>query len=306
MKNAKSFFAVILIILSINSSIRACDICGCGLGNYYFGLVPQFGKGFFGVRYHFMRFHTQIFNDNTQYSNDYFQTIELWGGFNIGKRLGILAFVPYSFNRQVSDDGIKKDNGIGDIALLINYNVLEKSSLNRNNKLIYQELKIGVGVKMPTGKSDIDPTATDIIALANSQLGSGSTDFILNAGYTIRLDKLGFTTNLNYKMNAKSKEDYQFGNRFSSNNLLFYSLRSKNITYTPNAGILYENAASNKLKALKVDQTGGYATLAVIGLEMNIKNVSIGFNFQAPVAENYASGQTTTKLRALSHVTLAF
>jgi hypothetical protein len=306
MKNAKYIFTVIIIILSINSSVKACDICGCGLGNYYFGLVPQFGKGFFGVRYHYLRYHTQIFDNNTQFSNDYFQTTELWGGFNIGKRLGILAFVPYSFNKQVSDDGIKKDKGIGDIAFVINYTLLEKSSLNRNNKIVFQELKIGAGVKLPTGKSDIDPTATDIIALANSQLGSGSTDFILNAGYTIRIDKLGFTTNMNYTINTKSKEDYRFGNRFSSNNLVFYSLQSKSITFTPNAGILYENSASNKLKAVKVDQTGGYATLAVAGLEVNIKNISIGFNIQTPIAQNYASGQTTTKLRALSHVTFAF
>jgi hypothetical protein len=306
MKKAKYFFAIIIILLSFNSSVKACDICGCGLGNYYFGLIPQFGKGFFGVRYHYLRYHTQIFDDNTQYSNDYFQTIELWGGVNIGKRLGILAFVPYSFNKQLSDDGIKKDNGIGDIALLINYNILEKPSLNKNSKIIYQELKIGAGVKLPTGKSDIDPTASDIIALANSQLGSGSTDFILNTGYTIRVDKLGFTTNMNYKINTKNKEEYQFGNRFSSNNLVFYSLKSKNLTFTPNAGILYESSASNKLKSVNVDQTGGYATLAIAGLEMNIKKISIGFNIQTPIAQNYASGQTTTKLRALSHVTFAF
>src|SRR5947209_730116 len=163
----KKFFLLITIIL-ITCTANACDICGCGLGNYYIGMLPQFDRSFIGMRYHYMHFHTQLANDKTQFSNDYFQSTEIWGGMNIGKRLQVLAFIPYSFNKQISDDGLRKSNGLGDIALLVNFPLLEKSSLNKNNKLVFQELKIGGGIKLATGKSEIDPSASDIVALANS------------------------------------------------------------------------------------------------------------------------------------------
>jgi hypothetical protein len=89
------------LILFLTFSGRACDICGCGLGNYYIGIVPQFNKSFFGVRYHYRQFHTQIKNDETQFSNDYFQTIELWGGVNLGKKWQVLFFLPFNFNKQI-------------------------------------------------------------------------------------------------------------------------------------------------------------------------------------------------------------
>ena len=296
---------LIMAVFAISLSGYACDICGCGLGNYYIGMVPQFNHSFFGLRYQYRYFHTQIANDKTQYSNDYFQTVELWGGFNFGKNWQVLAFVPYSVNRQVSDDGTKNSNGLGDIAAILNYSLLESSRLNANNKLVFQQLWIGAGIKAPTGSSQIDPNSPDIVALANSQLGSGSTDFMLTTAYTIRIDKLGFTTNLSYKINTANSESYRFGNHFSSNNFFYYSVRSGKTTFTPNIGILYEQSASNQLKNIKVDQTGGFATLGAAGVEMSLKKISIGLNIQAPIVQDYAMGQTQTKVRGMVHFTFA-
>src|SRR5437764_8582770 len=98
---------------------------------------------------------------------------------------------------------------MGDIAAIVNYSLFEKSSLNKHNQLVFQQLWLGGGIKLPTGKSAIDPTDPDIVALANSQLGSGSTDFILNSAYTIRINNVGFTTNLSYKINTQNKDKYQ-------------------------------------------------------------------------------------------------
>ena len=184
-------------------------------------------------------------------------------------------------------------NGIGDVATMINYSLLEKTSMNKKNQLVYQQLLVGAGIKLATGKSEIDPSASDIIALANSQLGTGSIDYLLNAAYTLRINKAGFTTNLNYKLNTANKENYQFGNRFSSNTFFFYSIKSGRITVTPNAGILYEHAAANRLDKMTVNETGGYLTSAAAGLEVSFRKTTIGFNVQVPVTQDFASGQTT-------------
>src|SRR6476659_8437637 len=89
-------------------SLSACEICGCGVGNFYLGLLPNFKSKFFGIRYQYMHYHTQIMADATQFSNDYYKTVELWTGFNVGKNWQVLAFIPYRINKQISDDGIKK------------------------------------------------------------------------------------------------------------------------------------------------------------------------------------------------------
>jgi len=297
---------LLVAIVLISYTGKACDICGCGLGNYYLGIVPLFNNSFFGVRYHYRQFHTQIKNDETQFSNDYFQTIELWGGINVGKKWQILFFLPYNLNKQASDDGINKINGIGDMATMVNYSLLEKTSMNKKNQLMYQQLLVGAGIKLATGKSEIDPAASDIIALANSQLGTGSTDFMINAAYTLRINKAGFTTNLCYKLNTRNKENYQFGNRFSSTTFFFYSIKSSGITITPNMGILYEHDAANKLNQVAVDETGGYLTAVAAGLEVSFRKTTIGFNIQAPASQDFASGQTTSKLRTMAHISFGF
>ncbi len=304
MKSKKILF-IIVLFTCITSSIYACDICGCGLGNYYIGLVPQFNKKFIGLRYQYHTFHTQLASDKSQYSNDYFQSVELWSGINIGKRWQVLVFVPYSFNRQVSDDGIKTSHGLGDVAAIANYSLLETSSLNKNNKMVFQQLWVGGGIKLPTGRADIDPNADDLVALANSQLGSGSTDFMLNAAYSLHVDKIGVSTNLTYKINTANKDSYRFGNRLSSNSFVSYSIKAKAVVLTPNAGILYEKMAVNQLKGAKVDQTGGYGASGAVGLEISAGKTSIGFNVQAPIAQNFSDGQTKSKLGGMMHVTLA-
>ena len=301
----KIFLMITITVLSI-STTQACEICGCGLGNYYIGLMPQLKHHFIGFRYNFKRFNTVMADDPTQFSRDYYKTMELWGGWNIGKKWQILAVIPYNFIHQVSDDGVTNNQGIGDIALMVNYKLFNKSTATTKGKMISQQLWIGAGVKAPTGKFNVDATDPALIAIANTQTGTASTDFMLNAMYNITINKMGINTSASYKLNTANSDKYTFGNRFTASSIASYTIKKDLISILPNLGLLYENTAMNKLDKQKVQQTGGNLLTAAGGVEVSYKKFTVGANMQLPLSQSFASGQTALKLKGMMHVTYAF
>lgn len=292
-----------IILFSFTSS--ACEICGCGVGNYYIGLLPQFSRSFLGIRYQFSSFHTTMKNDPTQFSKDLFQTIEVWGGVNIGKKWQVLALVPFNIIHQASDDGTFNSNGIGDVVVMGNYKVFDHSSATAGKKLITQQLWLGAGIKLATGKFNIDQNDPALVALANTQVGSGSTDFMLNAMYNISINRFGVSTSARYKINTTNNDQYFFGNKFSANSIAYYAFTKAKITITPNAGLLYDHSEVNKSANQKIAETGGYLLSTAAGVEVNFNKITIGCNAQLPLSQNFASAQTTTKVKGMLHVTFS-
>lgn len=302
----KRFIATITLSTLLYTA-NACEICGCGLGNYYLGIFPQFSHRFAGIRYQFHQFKTRLADDPTQFSNDFYQTYELWTGWNFGKKWRVMAFLPFNINHQISDEGTDNKSGLGDIAILANYKLLDKTGKEGNNHII-QQLWLGGGFKLPTGKFEIDPMDADMAAMANTQLGSGSTDVMFNAIYNLHINKIGISTTAAYKINTNNKDDYQFGNKFSANTFVSYSASAPkaNLVITPNVGLLYEHSSGNKLNNVKVNLTGGNLLLAAAGAEFGFNKVTVGFNAQLPMSQNFADNQTKSKIKGMVHVTFAF
>jgi hypothetical protein len=295
----KFLFTLFISLIFLRST--ACEICGCGLGNYYIGILPHFDKRFFGVRYHFNSFQTRLNDEPTQFSKDFYQTIEFWGGLNIGNRFQLLAFVPYNINHQVSDEGTSDLKGLGDAALMVNFKAFATT-----NKNVSQQFWLGAGVKLPTGKFVIDANDPDLAAVANTQLGSGSTDILLNGMYNISISKLGINTTVNYKINTENREEYKFGNKLTAGSFAYYIFPLNRVVISPNVGLLYEHTEHSELSGSKVDLTGGKILQGSIGAEISFSRMAIGLSVQLPVAQNFAENQTKEKVKGVVHVSFAF
>ena len=290
----------ITIFVSFALSSFACEICGCGLGNYYIGLLPTFKHRFIGMRYHYGTFATRLTDDPTQFSNDRYQTLEIWGGWNVSKKVQLLAFIPYNFNHQVSDEGVTNLKGVGDIAVLMNYQLWNKTKNNITNQLY-----IGGGLKLPTGRFAIEEGDPDVAAVANTQRGSGSADALISLMHTIHFTNWGINTSAIYKLNTTNKNDYRFGNKFTGNSSVFYTARTKNMVWSPNIGLVYEHTGQSRLSKAKIDLTGGYLLQSSFGIEAGFGKIAAGINARLPLSQNFADGQTKSKLKTMVHVSFA-
>ena len=311
----KLFIAAIFLLAASND--YACSICGCGGGNFYMGLIPNFKSKFIGVRYSYAEYHTKLINDPTQFSHNFYNTVEIWSGFNIGSRWQLLAFLPYHYNVQFDDDlGHASKNGLGDITVLGSYKLFDTRYLKNQTNNASQQVWIGGGIKIPAGTFNVDVNdSTTTLADINAQIGTGSVDLFLNARHEIQFDHFGINSSVSYKIGVPNSQNYKYGNKLMLNSIAFYRITKKGLTITPNAGLTYENTASNKLNGHKIYlsdglnsgtyATGGCTLNALAGAEISIQQVTIGANLQLPLAQDFAAGQTKLNVKGMLHISFA-
>ncbi len=298
----KRLFSLLLLwVLLLPLDLPACDICGCGVGNYYFGVMPQFHKNFVGIRYRFSSFRSHIGMSEALATQEYFQTTELWGRYYIRPRLQMIAFLPYSFNRQVESNQTRYLQGLNDMMLMVNYNLL-KTPEDTIPRLFKHNLLVGAGTKLPTGKHTYSEANQQQVANPNFQLGTGSLDFLLNLAYTVRYKRLGLNADLTCKINTANKDQYRFGNRVTSNIALFYVQKIKKVGIMPHAGVYIENSLQDFSKSDFVIDTGGYFVAQTWGIELYYKRFALGGNYQVPLKQDLANGHIQAHSRGLVHV----
>lgn len=307
----KKIILLLVLFSSISAATLACDICGCGVGSYYIGLLPEFRKRFVGIRYQYKGLKTHIGqNGSTSYlsSDETYQTIDLWGAWNLGKKFRVMGFIPYNINKRVNSDGSMSKSGFGDIALNGYYQVFSSRKTIQEKRLLVHSLWIGAGIKLPTGTYNPQDKNTVQGSQNSFQLGTGSVDGMLNLMYDIRVQDLGMNLNLSYKFNGTNTYDYTYGNKFTMNWLAYYKIRaSKQVTLVPNAGILWERSAKDLNKySSTVYESGGQLLMGTAGVECSLGRFGIGGNVQAPLQQNLAGNTVRAKPRALVQLTWSF
>lgn len=298
----KNKLLVILMLTALPG--MACDICGCGNGSSFFGILPQSHRSFVGLRYGYKSYSSHLTSVNLR-SEETFQKAELWGRFYPVRKLQVLAFVPYFVNRQtlVKTGEQLTLQGLGDASVLANYNVLNTLMDSTTHKIDHS-LLLGGGIKLPTGHYRYDPLSDAEVANANFQLGTGSVDVMLNAVYTVRYRQWSINADATYKLNGTNSNNYKFGNRTMVNTSVLYFGQIGGVTLVPNAGMAYESARRDRDQGVTSSRTGGYATFATAGIEGYTKGVSMGVNYQKPVMQNLSNGELRANNRLNVHLTL--
>ncbi len=305
----KKYIIVFSLLVTIPVLTMACDICGCGIGNSYIGILPDFHKHIFGIRhrYNSMLTHVGVGGAATYLTTqERYNTIEAWSGWNIGKKFRLMLTVPYSFNEKINQGNTYNKNGIGDITFAAYYQLINNRHSVLKNQLLVQSLWIGGGVKLASGKYNPADKSVGSNDANLFQLGTGSNDFNISAMYDIRLQDAGINISSGYKITTANKYKYQYGNKFSTSAQAYYKFRVKNkFTIAPNAGVLYEKAKNDADNGFNVTVSGGNLLLGTMGVETTFGRFAIGANFQTPLSQNLANGIVKAQDRMMLHVAFA-
>jgi len=304
----RTFWLLLLMLLTGPLASMACDICGCGVGNNYIGILPDFNKKIVGLRYRYNSMLTHVgVNGTVTYltTKEKYNTVELWGGWNITNNIRVMASVPYNINERINQGTSNTKNGIGDITVNGFYQFIHSRKNIFSNKLLVQSLWVGGGIKLPTGKyNPLDKSSSNESANL-FQSGTGSFDFSVNAMYDIRLQDAGFNVSSSYKINTANKYHYTYGNKFSSTAQAYYKVRIKNVvTLAPNTGLVYEKAQKDEDNQFSVDISGGKLFLATAGLETTVRKISVGCSWQKPLSQNLANGIIKANNRMMVHLSV--
>ena len=284
----KKIFVALLLLLSFNLT-KACDICGCGVGNFNPYMFPHLAQKFISVGYNYRYYRSNAHDDlgNEMLNKEYYQSFSVAGQFTIAQRIELMGYLPFQSNMQKGPEGNKSLNKLGDAIFLANYRLLDH--ISSGNKL-RQTVVAGGGIKLPTGSYQYEEGSEKEVDNANFQAGTGSTDFLLNGSYSLRYKKIAMSTGITYKMNTSNKEDYRFGNRLLTVVQFKYIKDVRNISIIPNMGLIVEKMSADKENGTSVDHTGGHNVQATIGLDVNNRKIAAGIFYSKPIKQDLAMG----------------
>lgn len=296
---------VTLLFVTAFSAMKACDICGCGTGNFNPYMFPHLSKNFFSLNYQYRYYRTHFFENNEEMNNrEYYNSFLLAAQYSLTKKLHLMVVLPYQFNHQNGNEGAKSLNGVGDVVLMANYNLLDQTS----KRMVRQTLQAGVGVKLATGNYHFDEANTAQVGNSNFQAGTGSTDYMLNVLYALRFKNFAFTNGFTYKINTENKNGYRFGNRFLNVTQLKYVKDFGSFSIIPSIGVMTEQMQEDKQDNVKIEDnhTGGYNVQTLLGLDINTKKWALGVNYSISIKQNLANGEIHSMPGLNVHLSYSF
>ncbi|PKB15809.1 hypothetical protein [Flavobacterium sp. 5] len=269
-----------------------CDACGCSASGGSMGFASVLNANFVGIRY----FNQQYKTNDGLYSNspwyvDNFNTVQVWGRIPVSNKIQISALIPYHFHERETATGMEDINGVGDITVLGMYTLYQT---HKDSTIVSHTLQLGGGFKAPTGKFN---EANSEGVNPSFQVGTGSWDYLLATEYTIRRNKFGLNTMLNYVIKTENQKHYQFGNQFNYSGTFYYLYEKNSLSIAPQVGLAGEVYDSNYQHGQELVNTSGDILFGKFGVEIGKDRFSIGLNYLAPINQNLSAGNVVANYR---------
>lgn len=268
-----------------------CDACGCSSNGGSMGFSSLLNSNFVGIRYFHQNYKSneQIYNDSP-WNAEKFNTLQLWARIPLAKRVQALVFVPYHNHNKETSDGKREISGIGDINVMGSVTVLQTTEQKKTS----HNLKLGAGIKIPTGKYNEDNNGS---VNPSFQLGTGSWDYQFLGEYVLRNKRWGLSNMLNYVLKTENNKHYRFGNQLNYSSTLFFMTTLGKLSFAPQLGISGENYQANQLWEQKQQDTSGNVLFSKIGFELGKDKLSLAVNALLPISQDLTGGKVEAKYR---------
>jgi hypothetical protein len=308
-------FLISALLLASAHLTHACDICGCGSGGSFMGMIPQFGYDQIGVRSGCRLFHhpnTALnMNGESRVLRDENLSFDLSYRKFSGRRWQFAFTLPYKIHTRLETLRTTQIQGIGDIQTAALFTLVNTSdSMEYKFKQI---LTVGGGVKLPTGKY-MQRDETKVMLPALFQIGTGSIDYLAQAYYVIRYRNWGFNANGQYMLRGENELSYKYGNFAQLTGSVFFKKdfsrekkdpqapayttgKMKTTSLLPTIGYTYEHADVDYQYNLKKENTGGTQYLVHLGTDVYLGKVSVSLYYQHAIFNNIPQAQPENKDR---------
>lgn len=301
----KIFFIITTIFLGKNIYSQACCTAGTPLlGSLEMTSAP---KGI--LQFSFTSEHnslTHVLTGSSKLKNPERERISqsalLEINYGISNKLSVTGIFSYIRQQRTitnfgNEENVLTVSGIGDIALLTKYSLIDFDIFNR------QELSVGLGIKFPVGNSNIK--SGGVLLPADMQPGTGSWDGFLWGYYSkgeVFHPDLTFLGNLSYRFNGtndrfdNSDNGYGFGNEFIAN-IGFNYLITSYLDFT--LITKYRNTRADEFDNQGIPNTGGNWLYAVPGISYYLPDkFSTRFDMEIPMYREVIGTQLTTTYTA--------
>ncbi|NIJ45562.1 hypothetical protein FHR24_002030 [Wenyingzhuangia heitensis] len=283
LQNLIKIIFTLLILISTNT--YACDVCGCGSSNSS-SFANVLGGNYIGFSYNYMYFQyiQKTADPDFPLAEDHVNTVSVSGQYHITDKIQINATIPYRFNNRYKASGNISNSGMGDISVYGLINVLHSESNH--------SLKLGAGLKLPTGKFDLQNSSLNQTSAA--QLGTGSLDILLPVQYYYTNNQWSFNASAMYFIKGTNDDEFKYGDQTQVNVSTSYVFPvATNISLAPSVGVSYDHFLASERFDIVDSRTKGYMTNASIGVQMETAHLILGVNTQLPIAQNLIDNEVT-------------
>lgn len=276
--------SMLMLFMLMCKALLSCDVCGCASSSQTPGILPAINKHVVGIGYQWNQFDSKPHHGETP-SQEYFQTMQIWGRWNAARSLQLYAFLPYKRNTRQNGSSLESVSGIGDASLQLRYFLLHRQQKSRPWQ---HALQAGLGIKFPTGT--YNQVSEGIMLHPNIQAGTGSYDKQMNLQYTLRYRTIGMNSDVQYSINGTNPQHVHFGNKFLSAVRLFAWVEKHSWIILPQAGMQFESAKKDLQGSSIQEMTGGSSLLTSVGTDIYYKHLGLLAHLYFPTTQNLGEG----------------